>query len=216
MSLSCFFFCINHTLSAFPRLCVFLLFGNFCLLQRSQNDINQPLRIFNFNIARQHRQKRKGQTPTAAGPHVLAHAVSAFPVRHTLPGQRRNVPAEHTAPKHCRLLLLCDAQLPVQTAGGFFRPFSRLPYFQWNIRTLSVTDKDRHLRTGQRQQQNSGRPFRFLNWSIASCGAPGSVTLSYSRYPTPRSVCKKNLRAQEHLPVFLHLCVRQAAKSFPR
>ena len=102
-----------------------------------------------------------------------------------------NVPAEHTAPKHCRLLLLCDAQLPVQTAGGFFRPFSRLPYFQWNIRTLSVTDKDRHLRTGQRQQQNSGRPFRFLNWSIASCGAPGSVTLSYSRYPTPRSVCKK-------------------------
>lgn len=26
---------------------------------------------------------------------------------------------------------------------------------------------------------------------------------------------QKNLRAQEHLPVFLHLCVRQAAKVFP-
>jgi hypothetical protein len=80
-------------------MCFFAFLVIFCLLQRSQNDINQPLRIFNFNIARQHRQKRKGQTPTAAGPHVLAHAVSAFPVRHTLPGQRRECPSRTYCPK---------------------------------------------------------------------------------------------------------------------
>lgn len=91
-----------------------------------------------------------------------------------------NVPAEHTAPKHCRLLLLCDAQLPVQTAGGFFRPFSRIPYFQRNIRTLSVTDKDRHLRTGQKAAAKLRQTvsfFKLVNSLLRRAGQRDIVIL---------------------------------------